>query len=143
MTENDLDQLFALKNKFHGMQGNWYREILTISVAGLTVLVGLDPELPSGIGKYFLAATWAFLGTGILAGATATYADVSRAGKLAESFRAALLISLREQRRLTIDDVPTAEPGKLFVLARPIAIGSILLAVVSLVAFAVFRTIGV
>lgn len=142
MNYNDIEKLLELQLDFHTQQTGWYQQMLTVAAGGLALLVGLNPDIPEGMARYFLALAWAGLGIGIVAGFAAAYGSVSRAGRLARDFRDKLLKAAWDNRRLTTDDISVAAPKKIYVYARKVTVVSLLVSVASLVAFAMLRTLG-
>ena len=122
-------------------QSAWYRQLLTLTSAGLALLVGLKPVIPpDGPAKYFLAAAWAFLGLGILFGAAATYSEVSLARRLASGFQKQLLQDLERGEGPSTKPI-YANPHKFFSVSKVVMVISLILAVVSLVTYSILNTL--
>ena len=86
---DQLERHADLTNNAYEAEVAWLRQILTLAAGALALLAGLGPRVPpDGPAQNLLAATWALLGIGIVAGAAATYAAVSRAKWIADHFRA-------------------------------------------------------
>lgn len=136
-----LKQFVSLKNDEADIQNAWYRHLLTPSAGGLAVLSGLNPEIPAGIGKYFLAGTWIFLGLGIIAGASATYLAVDSAKKLAQNYKDELQNNIEIYGKATVNKIVVANPAKIFSVSRIVMIISLLLAVCCLVTYSVLITL--
>lgn len=137
----NIEQLIDLRQQEADLQANWHRHILTLASGALALLAGLGPPTSTGIEKYFLACTWVFLGIGIIAGAAATYVHVSSAKNLADDFQKQLLRSIRENRSLSPNVPIVANPRGFYSLSKPVMVGSLLLAVRSLVTYSVIITI--
>ena len=135
-------QLIELRQKQADLQANWDRQAVTLASGALALLAGLGPPTPAGFEKYFLAATWVFLGLGIVSGAAATYLHVSAAKNLANKFHEQLLNSIQNDRELSPNVPIVAHPHKVFSWSKPLMVISLLLAVCNLVAYAVITTIG-
>ena len=106
------------------------------------MLAGLGPAIPIGVGKYFLAGTWLFLGMGIIAGAVATYLEVNLANNLVKKYHSELMKNLKEQGSLVINDVVVANPSRILSWSKPLMVISLLFAVVCLVAYSIETTLG-
>jgi len=137
-----VKQLIELRQKQADLQANWDRQAVTLASGALALLAGLGPPAPAGFEKYFLAATWVFLGIGIVAGAAATYLHVSAAKNLANKFHEQLLNSIRMESPLSSNVRIVAQPSRIFSWSEPVMVVSLLLAVCNLVTYAVITTIG-
>ena len=137
-----LQQFAALHKEQAELQAAWYRHLLTLASGGLAFLAGIGPAIPIGIGKYFLAGTWIFLGVGIVSGAAATYLQVDLAAKLAKRFQAELQQNLREHGQPVVTSLVVANPSKLFSWSRIVMIFSLLFAVCCLVIYSVLRSLN-
>lgn len=70
--------------RFYDVEAAWMRHILLIASSSLTLLVILNQDIPDrDWPRYFLAAAWFLLATGILAGGVASYSTVSTSRNLA------------------------------------------------------------
>lgn len=136
-----IQQLVSLREKQAELHAAWYRQLLTLASGGLALLAGIGPEVPVGIGKYFLAGTWVFLGVGIVSGGAATYLQADLATKLTERFREELLHNLRENGQPTVTSLVSANPAKIFSWSKSVMVVSLLLAVCCLVTYAVLNTL--
>ena len=137
-----LQQLIELREKKSVAQSIWYRHILTLACGGLALLSGLTPKVPPGVGQYFLAGTWFFLGLGIIAGGAATYLEVDSANKLAAEFQNQLQKSLEEDIPLSRMPLVVSTPNKIFSLAKPVMVIPLMLAVVCLVCASIITTLS-
>ena len=137
-----VKQLIELRQKQADAQATWERQVVTVASGALALLAGLGPPTPTGVGKYFLAATWVFLGLGIVFGAAATYLHVSAAKNLANKFQEQLLNSIQNEKDLSPNVPIVAHPNKIYSLSKPVMVVSLLLAVCCLVTYAVITTIG-
>jgi hypothetical protein len=141
--DGNMRQLMDLAKLRSDVQAAWYRQILTLAAGGLALLVALVPAVPKeGPARYFLAAAWILLGLGILAGASATYAEVSLIKRLAAKFQFQVQQSLRNGTNLA-DHLPlVAQPATIFLWSKPLMVICLMGAVGCLVTFAVLRTLG-
>ncbi len=138
MTAN-LEQLLGLQDKLNDLKASWCRQMVTLASGGLAVLVGLNPETQSeGIAKWFLAATWLFLGSGIVSGASTLYLDVSGAQALKDAYKSEFEKSIKSGKEM---NPVVANPAPFFIRSRRIMIFSLLLAVVNLVIYAIVTTL--
>jgi len=137
-----FQQLVSLNKEHAEVQSVWYRQLLTLAAGGFALLAGLGPTVPSGIGKYFLAGTWVFLGVGIISGAGATYLQVSRAKKLAENFQEELRHNIQTHGEPTVNTIVVANPSKIFLLSKTLMVVSLLLAVCCLVVYSVLNSLN-
>ena len=140
MQEQQIRQYVDLISKGHEIEATWLRQILTLAAGALALLAGLGPEIPSdGPSKYLLATTWAGLGLGIVFGAAATYIETDRAKKSTVLFGEHLLRVMEQESSSPIIPVP---PNRLYVLCKPLMVISLLIAVISLTAFAITTTLA-
>jgi hypothetical protein len=137
-----LQKLVSLHKEQADLESAWYRQLLTLASGGLALLVGLGPSVPTGIGKFFLAGTWVFLGLGIVLGAAATYLDVDRATKLKNQYGAELQKSILEHGRAVVTSIVVASPSKLLLWSKVAMVVCLLLAVSCLVTFSVLKTLS-
>jgi hypothetical protein len=137
-----LKSLEDLTNEQNRLQYAWIRQILTLSSGGLALLVALHPEVPSeGIEKYLLVTTWIALGLGILSGSGAAYAEVSLAADLRANYEKEILKILEgtnDPENLLI----FGAPSWIFSACKKIMVSSLIVSVVSLVGYAVLRTLN-
>jgi len=139
-------QLMELRENYHDLQAQWYRRLLTLASGGLALLAGLGPRVPADMGntgKIALACTWVFLGIGIISGSATTFLEVNRAKVQAELFRKKLISSLHDGTVLQTTDLAIANPKKIYLYSKNIMIGALLLAVCSLVLYAILATMSV
>jgi hypothetical protein len=122
----------------------WIRQILALSSGGLALLVAFQPDSVTLIQGYLLSATWVLLGLGVLSASGAAYEEVSLADNLLVSFRESLLKNLEDEEETNKPLGPIeAKPGKLYSMCKKVMVVSLLLSVVSLVSYAVTRTLGI
>lgn len=140
MPGRHLEHLTLLQQKHLDAEGAWLRQLLALAAGGLALLAGLSPPA-TGIGRYFLAGTWVFLGTGILAGAAATYAEADRAARLADRFREELQRSLAEPEHPPMCAIVAASPSKIYSWAKPVMLTALPGAVACLVTYATITTL--
>jgi len=138
ISRHHVEQLNALYARANELQSAWLRQLLTLAAGALAVLVGLDPPA-TGIGKWFLAMTWLTLGAGILSGALATAQEAALAKARADALRAELL---RSDLEASPPQPRVAKLPRLYVWSRATMLGSLLLSVVCLVAYAVLRALS-
>lgn len=137
----EFQQLLELANKRNELAAAWYRQILTISVGALALLVGLhDDTAKSAIAQYFLVGAWGLLGIGILATAAATYSEVDLAGRLAKAFQEQFSKDLNEGNPMKPTPI-IAKPRKFFRCAKIVGMTSLLGTVVCLVTYSIIRTL--
>ena len=139
----DLQKFAMLKDKRAAVQATWYRHILTLACAGLALLSGLTPKVPHGCAQFFLACTWFFLGLGIIAGGAATYLEVNLANKISHQFHKALLQSLEDGTNLSATPLISANANKIFSLAKPVMLISLIIAVINLVCASIITTLSI
>lgn len=137
-----FEQLLELQNKYGDLKAKWYRQLLTLAAGGFALLAGLGPAIPLGVGRYFLAGAWLFLGLGICFGAAAIYLEVERAGTLRDAFREELQKSLNKSGSQKMNGPVVANPRKFFSMAGPLMVASLLLAVVNLVSYSMLRALA-
>ena len=138
--EQHLKKLASLHEEHQNLLKDWYRQLLTLS-AGALVLLGMliSDTQAEGIIRYLLAATWLFLGIGILSGAGATYMSVSSSDNLLQSYRDEISSSLRERRDIRLLHV--GKPNPVFVICTKVMVVSLSLAVVCLTGYSVMSTL--
>lgn len=140
--KEEFQKFLDLAKDRNERQSAWYRQLLTLTSAGLALLVGLKPVIPpDGPAKYFLAAAWAFLGLGILFGAAATYSEVSLARRLASGFQKQLLQDLERGDGPSGMKPISANPHKFFSMSKVVMVISLIFAVVSLVTYSILNTL--
>ncbi|MDP3926192.1 MAG: hypothetical protein U1E02_19905 [Hydrogenophaga sp.] len=139
---NHLQQLNDLRQEHAKLQAEWLRQLLTLASGGLALLAGLGPSIPSGIGKYFLAGTWLFLGLGIVAGAAATFLQTHQANAKADLYQQSLLKHLQEHGTLGIAEFAAKPAPRALRFSRHAMVTSLLLAVCCLVTYSILRTLG-
>lgn len=137
-----IQKLLELQDKQAELQATWYRQLLTLASGGLALLAGFGPSIPIGIGKYFLAGTWIFLGSGIVSGAAATYLQVDVAKRLARRYRDVLQKNLAESGQPTVTEPIVANPSNILSWSKTVMLTSLLLAVCCLVIYSVLRTLN-
>jgi len=136
-----IKQLVELQNEANLLSAAWLRQLLTLASGSLAILAGLSPHTHSNIDKYFLVATWVFLGLGIIFGAAATYLEVNRASRLVLEFRSQVELSLHAGQDGQLSSLIFAHPQKFYLASKYIMVYSLLLSVVSLVSYAVLSTL--
>ncbi len=142
MIEDRFRQLLDLAKQRNDLEAAWCRQILTIAAGGMALLVGLGPaEPPTELGRWFLAAAWIFLGTGILAAGGATYLEVSLARRLAAEFRSQLLQDLQERKSPENAAPIVANAHWFFRFCKPLMAVSLGATVVCLVGYSVLVTL--
>ena len=135
-----IEQYADLVNKGFEVEVVWLRQILTLAAGALALLAGLGPEVPpDGPARLLLAATWAFLGFGIIAGAAATYVEVDRAQSSASAYGEQITRELHNKSTRKLISVRT---NRLYLLCKPLMILSLLGAVASLTGFAIITTLA-
>ena len=135
-----IEKYAGLVKKGHEVEVAWLRQILTLAAGALALLAGLGPEVPAdGLARLLLAATWACLGVGIIAGAAATYVEVDRARASADVFGEQISRELDMKPTRSLIPVPT---NRLFLLCKPLMVVSLLAAVVCLTGFAIITTLA-
>lgn len=135
-----LEQLMELQSRHQTLHGDWLKHLLTLAVGALTVLSSLRPEPATPIEAYLLAATWAFLGAGIIFGAAATYSQVSIAKRFARRVQEQIERDIHAGRPVLAE--PVIENASIvFSLMPPLMVLSLLSGVCSLVAFSVSATL--
>ena len=135
-----IEQYADLVNKGLEIEVVWLRQILTLAAGALALLAGLGPEVPpDGPARLLLAATWACLGLGIIAGAAATYVEVDRARSSANAFGEQITRELHKKPTRKLISVRT---NRVYLLCKPLMIVSLLAAVVCLAGFAIITTLA-
>ena len=128
-----------LRQEYLQVETNWYRHLLTLAVGALVLLGSLVSDTPApGTVRYFLAATWFFLGLGILSGAATTYIEVDRASALDKNYAEEVL---KRIHGTPPNIVISAEPNWLLEACKRIMLISLLLAVVCLTGYSVISTL--
>ena len=140
--QNRLKRIVELDEKRDEQQALWLRQILTLAAGALAILAGLGPAAPTeGPAKYFLSATWASLGIGIVSGAAATYLAVSHANKTANTYRAQFNKDIENKTQSKgFIHVPR---NKWLARSMPVMIFSLLAAVLCLAAYAIVVTLEI
>ena len=138
MQEN-VEEFKNIVSRLHKLDMDWYRHLLTLATGSLVIMSTFISDTPDqGMARYFQAATWVFLGIGILAGVGATYAPISRTANLAGKF-------LKELQNGEFQDTPSktisAYPSVRFLICRRLMVISLLLAVICLTVYAVITTL--
>lgn len=136
-----IKQLAESQNEANNLSSAWLRQLLTLASGALAILAGLSPHTHSNIDKYCLAATWVFLGIGIIFGSAATYLEVNLAKKIATEIRSQVSQSIHEGKGDQIKSLIVVPPNKFFLASKYIMVFSLLLSVVSLVIYAVISTL--
>jgi len=126
-----LNQAEELQRSAVALRSEWYRRMLAAAVAALAVLAGLGPEAAQPLQRWWLAACWVLLGTGVLSGAAATSLEPQAAQLLAHEYR------LRLSERIR-----SGEPSPMLSASKGVMVCSLLGAVVCLVVYMVLRTIS-
>lgn len=135
-----IEKYANLVRKSHEVEVAWLRHVLTLAAGALALLAGLGPEVPAdGPARFLLAATWAFLGAGIVAGAGATYIEVDRARSSVNVYGEQIQRELDNQPTKAVMSAPT---NRLFELCKPAMILSLLGAVVCLTAYSIGITLA-
>ena len=137
--QEHVEEFKNIVNRLHKLDMDWYRHLLTLATGSLVIMSTFISDTPDqGMARYFPAATWVFLGIGILAGVGATYAPISRTANLAENFLQAL-------QNGEFQDTPSktisAYPSVCFLLCKHLMLISLLLAVICLTVYAVITTL--
>jgi uncharacterized membrane protein YidH (DUF202 family) len=136
-----LKTLEGLADRQNQANSAWIRQILTLASGGLALVVAFHPDAPNNeIEKYLLVVTWISLGTGILSGAAAAYTEVSLARNLVYQYQEELQKILRERIDRPMPTVVGA-PSIICLISRRVMVSSLLVSVVSLVGYAVLRTL--
>ena len=135
-----IEKYANLVSKSHEVEVAWLRHVLTLAAGALALLAGLGPEVPpDGPARILLAATWACLGTGIVAGAAATYIEVDRARSSVNVYGEQISRELDNKPIKVLVQAPT---NRLIELCKPAMILSLLGAVVCLTAYAIGITLA-
>ena len=138
MNQN-INQHMELRKDYLQVEMNWYRHLLTLAVGALVLLGSLVSDTPApGMVRYLLAATWFFLGLGILSGAATTYIEVYRAGALDKNY--AEEISKRMEGIKT-KHIVSAEPNRFLEACKWVMLISLLLAVICLTSYSTLATL--
>ena len=137
--QQNIEEFTNIVNRLHKLDMDWYRHLLTLATGSLVIMSTFVSDSPDqGMARYFQAATWIFLGTGILAGVGATYAPISRTANLATRF-------LEEAQNSEFHNRPpktiAAYPSIFFVLCGRLMVMFLLLAVICLTGYAVITTL--
>ena len=137
--QQNIEEFTNIVNRLHKLDMDWYRHLLTLAAGSLVIMSTFVSDTPAqGMARYFQAATWVFLGIGILAGVGATYAPISRTANLAGKF-------LEEFHNSEFQDSPSkmisAYPSIFFLLCRRLMVISLLLAVICLTGYSVITTL--
>lgn len=97
--QDEYEAATRAAQQFYDAEAAWMRHVLLIASSALTLLVILNQEVPERVWpRYFLAAAWILLGTGIVAGAVASHATVRLLRSLAFLQELALMEELHLDR---------------------------------------------
>ncbi len=131
-----IEELLAHVNEAIKLETEWYRHMLSLAAGALALLAGLSPAVPAAaVGRYLLAATWVFLGAGILAGAGATYYGARRVRLRSRDLAKRIDAHVEEGKPLT--ELVVHKKPVILKLCRPVTWLTLLTAVVCLVGYAV------
>ena len=143
MLERDFQKLIEMSDRQNALYYGWLRQILTLAVGALSVLVSFHAGAGStGIALAFLRLTWLTGGLGILAGAVAAFGETHQARGLVKA--------RRQQIESVMKQTPTGGtyPGIGPTVVKPawwmqysatLCTTSLTIAVVLLVGFALLR----
>lgn len=141
MSKEDVKQLLDLNDKVQDLLTAWHRQLLTLAAGGLTLLVGLGPDVPTNpMARYCLATALVALGLGISFGAAAIYRDVYCLRTQRDAFARQLRKALEKRMPLPCRPI-FGKPGTPYKWCGYLMVGSLLVAVIALVAFSVIVTL--
>jgi len=134
-----------LMKKASEMYSDWMKNLAALSIAALTILVSMMPDIPpSPPANYFLAACWLLLAVCIPLSLAASFRPVVESKKLA--------ISLLDLQRNPNSEgkVPGSEltiklykQDRVLYIAQFVAVGSFCLSFISLAVYAIISVLAV
>jgi hypothetical protein len=139
---NELKQLFDLADDRNKLYYAWLKNILTLATGTLALLVSLrhgthlaEPQ------KYFLVASWIFLGIGIIFGASSIYGEVALATALTKNVKKHMLETYKEPAKFEAITPIVAQPHWFWKTSQYVMCFSLILAIIALVTYATIDTI--
>ena len=137
--DSKIKRHIELRKEYLQLEMNWYRHLLTLAAGALVVLGSLVSDNPApGMIRYLLAATWLFLGLGILSGAATTYIEVDNADALDKAYAEEIKKSMKG---IEAKYIISAFPNRFLEFCRWAMLISLSLAVICLTGYSVMATL--